>query len=747
MTVSPTTDPHAALSAKSIADQAPIGIFRADPSGRITYVNPMLERISGVSAQRSLGLSWLRSAPADTRDEAERLWQDAIAARRNFETEFRFKHPDGTIHYASIVMAAEFGPGDAVLGFTGFVADISAQRANQIALRKSERLFRLLAENATDIIVRLDLDDHVTYASPAMEEVTGYSSDETRGINPISFMHPDDAPPARECSRQLKAGEIEQAVIEYRTPHKDGHFIWVEARSRLVRNSRGEPQEVISVVRDISENKKLQAELVAAREAENQASAAQSRFLAAMSHEIRTPISGVIGMIDLIINSSNDDGQQPRYRDALAASARTLLRVVDDVLDYSRLSDVGITLEQTPFDMLATVHASIDLYRPAAEAKGLVIGLTFQAPERHAIGDATRISQILGNLLSNAIKFTDQGRINIQVERREGGWHFEVRDTGIGLSIEQQERLFQAFAQADDSIATRFGGTGLGLVLARLIVEAMGGTLTVESQPGDGATFAFDVPLQAPSGVGQLIEEPTDPPRQSSSLRLLVAEDNDVNLHYLSRLLDGMGHQVTAVTDGQAAVEAATELPFDAILLDRHMPRMNGFDAARAIRRNLSDCPLMVLVSAADPAAWGEEDDGALDLFDASVPKPVRREQLQSVLADCRPVDRSPSPGPTPGRADLEAALGIDAADELERLFRIDVGERIAAIDSALAANDLDALRQHAHAIAGAAQLIGQHGIAEAALRAESAPSDTLRQQAELLRDDCADYLSIYRPK
>lgn len=747
MARSSKSEPMHGLSDPAIADKAPIGIFRADAEGLITYINPALERISGVPASRALGNSWLRSAPAEFRDGVEREWKAAVASGQNWETEFKFTHPDASIRYASIVMAADRNPDGKVSGFAGFVTDVSEQRADQAALRKSERLFRLLAENATDIIVRLDLDDHVTYASPAMEEVTGFSAMETIGINPVSFMHPDDAAAARECSRQLKAGEIDQAVIEYRTPHKDGYYIWAEARSRLVRNSKGDPQEVISVVRNISEHKRLQSELIAAREAEKQASAAQSRFLAAMSHEIRTPISGVIGMIDLLVNVPADDVQRPRYRAALASSARTLLRVVDDVLDYSQLSDVGISLEDAPFDMFATVHAVIDLYRPAAEAKGLVVGLQFQALARHAVGDATRLSQVLGNLMSNAIKFTNSGRIDVDVEQQSDGWRLAVGDSGIGMTAEQQQRLFQAFAQADSTIATRFGGTGLGLVIARLIVEAMGGSIGVESTPGKGATFVVKIPLATPGENWQEIELLSEISPETSVLRVLVADDSEVNLLYLSRLLDGMGHQVTAVTDGQAAVNAALELPFDAILLDRHMPRMNGIDAAKAIRKGVANYPLMVMVSAADPAAQGAEEGAASPLFDAILPKPVRRERLAALLADCAPADRSrPTNGLNARSAaltEIEAALGTEAATELERLFRLDIGTRIVALGTAIEANDDPTMRYHAHAIAGAALLIGEQCIADAATRTEIAAIDMLRSKAESLRRACAHYLSV----
>ena len=742
MARSAKSDIAATTTARNIADQAPIGIFLADPAGLIVYINPALERISGVSAALALGNSWLRSAPFESRAEAERLWKIAIAEQRNLETEFRFKHSDGSVRYALIVMAAHHGPRGKLKGFTGFVTDVTDQRSDQAALRKSERLFRLLTENATDIIVRLDLEDHVTYASPAMGEVTGFSAEETRGINPISFMHPDDAPAARECSRQLKAGEIEQAVIEYRTPHKNGGYIWVEARSRLVRNRSGEPQEVISVVRNISEHKSLQLDLIAAREAEHQASAAQGRFLAAMSHEIRTPISGVIGMIELMINST-DDAQQPRYRDALASSARTLLRVVDDVLDYSRLSEVGITLERAPFDVFATVHAVIDLYRPAAEAKGLIVGLQFQAPSRIAVGDPTRISQVLGNLMSNAIKFTDAGRIDIEVEQLADHWRFAIRDDGIGLTFDQQSRLFQAFAQADSTVATRFGGTGLGLVITRLIVEAMDGAITVESIAGRGATFIVAVPLAVPAAKRQYVTHSDTITHDNKSLDILVAEDNEVNLMYLTRLLDDMGHQVTAVSDGQAALEAALNHEFHAVLLDRHMPRLDGIAAARAIRSGKNgQIPMLLLVSAAIPRTASEEQVEA-GLFDASIPKPVRRERLHAILAGSFQADESRATAPSPARADLQATLGVEAANTLERLFRTDIETRVAQLDQAIATSNAMALRQHAHAIAGAALLIGQSGIASAALRTEAASADTIGNAADRLRETCVNYLSV----
>ena len=728
-------------SALAIAERAPIGIFRADAAGRITYINPSLETISGVPAERALGSSWLRSAPAESRERVENEWKAAVAAGENWQSEFQFNHPDGSTRYASILMTAEHDLKGKLSGFVGFVTDVSELRSEQKRLRKSDRLFRLLAENAIDIIVRLDLDDHITYASPAMGEITGFTAEETTGINPISAMHPDDAPAARELSRQLKAGEIEQAVIEYRALHKDGHVIWLEGRSRLVRDSRGEPREVIGVVRDISKRKMLEQELIAVREAERQASAAQSRFLATMSHEIRTPISGVIGMIDLLINAKSEE-EQPRYRAALASSARTLLRVVDDVLDYSRLSSVGIALETRPFDMFATVHSVVDLYRPAAEAKGLTLGFQIQIVNRYVLGDATRLCQVLGNLVSNAIKFTDQGRIDIDVWQERDRWTFSVIDTGIGISDEQQQKLFHAFAQADETIAARFGGTGLGLAIAQLIVEAMGGSILVESGPGQGARFTFVALLEA--DTEQLAEGLEDNIQSDfRELDILVADDNEVNLLYLTKLLERMGHRVTAVTDGAAAVEAVRGGTFDAILMDRQMPRMDGEAAARAIREMQRDRPsLLVLVSAANSGAHGTGQRGQRGLFDATLPKPVHPEHLEAILATC---SRSPEPSDPDLRSPFDEVRSLSTADteELKRLFCLDLDERIATLQSGIETNDLIALRRQAHAIAGAAFLVGERAIGEIASSVETSATGQIVNGAMALHKACAEYLTV----
>ena len=321
-------------------------------------------------------------------------------------------------------------------------------------------------------------------------------------------------------------------------------------------------------------------------------------------------------------------------------------------------------------------------------------------------------------------------------------WKFSVIDTGIGISSEEQKKLFHAFAQADETIAARFGGTGLGLAIAQLIVEAMGGSIMVESGPGQGARFTFVALLEA--DTEQLAEGLEDDIQSNfRELDVLVADDNEVNLLYLTKLLERMGHRVTAVTDGAAAVEAVRRATFDVILMDRQMPRMDGEAAARAIREMQSDRPsLLVLVSAATSGVHGIGMHDQPGLFDASVPKPVRAEQLEAILATC---GRSSEPSNSDPRPAFNTKASLSAADdaELKRLFGLDLDKRVAALEPAIKGNDLNAVRRQAHAIAGAAFMVGERAIGEMAISVWTGTTSAMIENARELYRMCAEYLSV----
>ena len=319
---------------------------------------------------------------------------------------------------------------------------------------------------------------------------------------------------------------------------------------------------------------------------------AKSRFLATMSHEIRTPITGIKGMIDLLRNT-DIDSTQANYIDTLAVSASGLLSILDDILDYSKIESGKLTIESIVFDAVATVKNVYDLSLSLTITKGLCLSLEgLETVPKYLIGDPVRLTQILNNLVSNAIKFTEKGgavTIKLHVSRREDSsitLSIEIKDTGIGMSKDHIDHLFKPFTQADASTTRRYGGTGLGLVITKHLVELKGGTIEVESAIGAGSCFRVHLPFKV-ANSSESHPPPTAPTTQLiiRPLQILLAEDNLINQRLIRTMLQKSGHSVVAVGNGREALAAIVIGNFDAVLMDMQMPEMDGEEATRAIRK------------------------------------------------------------------------------------------------------------------------------------------------------------------
>ncbi len=361
------------------------------------------------------------------------------------------------------------------------------------------------------------------------------------------------------------------------------------------------------------------------------ANRAKSEFLATMTHELRTPLNGVLGMAQIMAMGELAPEQRERL-DTINESGAALLRIINDILDISRIEAGRLSLEPAPFSMEALNEDLAALYGPLAAEKGLAFAMTV-TPEAQGwfMGDAVRIRQVMGNLFSNALKFTDRGRVEGRVSREDDVLRLSVTDTGPGIAAQDRARLFDRFVQADGSSTRKHGGAGLGLAICRDLAALMGGTVTVESTPGEGSVFALEIALPPSEAAPR---EPAEAEAPERPVRVLIAEDNPANRLVLTTLLSQFAIHSETVEDGEAAIEAWEAGDWDAILMDIHMPRMDGLKATAGIReREQADDRPRTPIIAVTASTLAHETDGYLAAgMDGWVPKPVDARRMLETL-------------------------------------------------------------------------------------------------------------------
>jgi PAS domain S-box-containing protein len=451
----------------------------------------------------------------------------------------------------------------------------------------SEDLYRLLADNLSDTVSLWDGDGARLYSSPSIERLLGYSLAEYMVLPPDMGVNPDDYRTIVALVSTL-THEGGPRSVEYRRTRRDGNELWLESTYTSLPDHGG----LISATRDITKRKTLELALVAALEQAQQAVTAKSDFLANMTHELRTPLNAIIGFSEVLQRSRGLNGQDARHVELIQAASMTLLGVVNDVLDFSRLEAGGVDLDPQPFDPAILAEEACALVEDQAAAKTLRLVVAPGPTPRPMVGDAPRLSRVLLNFLSNAVKFTREGEVVVRLDQRGEGekavLRVEVTDTGIGIPADQIDGVFERFAQADAAVSRRFGGTGLGLAISKRLIDKMGGTIGAESRLGRGSTFWFEVPLPFAGGRDTHAVHAPRPhlaaPEFEAALRVLLVEDNAVNRELVCAMLGPFDMVIDTARDGVEGVEAAQRGSYDLILMDVQMPVMDGLTATRRIR-------------------------------------------------------------------------------------------------------------------------------------------------------------------
>lgn len=565
-----------------------------------------------------------------------------------YDLELCFTSAKGRQLWVRTIGQAEYEDGHIKRVF-GTFQDITEMRHSAVALEENRQFLKLALSGAEMSIS----DWHIPSGRILFDEnwcrILGYREDEVEQTLEFwdSLIPPEDQPAIMEAQTRYFEGRAALFEVEYRMRARDGSMHWVLERTKIVeRDSDGNPVRLSGILHDITSRKETEDRLQLALQSEKEltrkakaAERAKSEFLAAMSHEIRTPMNGILGFADLL-SQSEMDPQQRDYVHTIRRSGGALLRILDDILDYSRLEAGHLRIEAVPFSLRQMLTSVSDLMSPAAHHKGLLLETKIppQLPDRFE-GAVDRLQQVLLNLVGNAIKFTARGSVVVGVRRihEDGPCEFFVRDTGIGITASQITRIFEPFIQADNSLARRFGGTGLGLAISKRFVEKMGGRLEVESTPGAGSNFHFAIPLQQ---VQAVFPPPLPEPKfvtdaafaTSHPLTILVAEDDAVNRKLMVRILRSLGYSTLVASDGRQALEIYASHHPNCILMDLHMPEMDGIEATRLIRAIGSDGkPPFIAALTAD--VMPEERQRCIDAgMDDYLTKPLKQGLLAKTL-------------------------------------------------------------------------------------------------------------------
>jgi two-component system, sensor histidine kinase and response regulator len=549
----------------------------------------------------------------DDRARVENTMRAYLSGETPFlELECRIRHRDGSYHWLLGRGASERDERGVPFRFLGSSVDITDLKHAELALLESEERFRGTFDNAGVGIAHCEIDGRYLRVNQKFCDILGYSREELLKLSVTETTHPEEDMTQTEAYiAALAQRKIGSYSLDRRMLTKTGEVVWGNVTVSLQSYLSGAPEHTIAVIQDISERKRLQAELGAAKDAAEAANSAKDEFLANVSHEIRTPMNAILGLTELVLDTQLGDTQRQSLK-TVNSAAQNLMAIIDDLLDFSKIEAGKVELDEADFRLRSTVAEILRALATRAHRKGLELVCTIQADVPDAlIGDSGRLRQVLINLVGNAIKFTNDGEVVVSVIATpvfDGAvaLRFAIRDTGIGVSPDKQATIFRAFEQADTSTTRKYGGTGLGLTIASRFVALMGGEITVTSERDRGSTFAFTAHFRVQAEPFASMN--AAPPVLLRNMRVLIVDDNTVNRHILEEWLRSWQMEATSVGDGLAAMDALWHAvnsgrPYPLVLLDARMPDTDGLTLAAKIRERaeLSATRIILLTSGDRP--------------------------------------------------------------------------------------------------------------------------------------------------
>ncbi|XID95504.1 PAS domain S-box protein [Paenibacillaceae bacterium WGS1546] len=624
---------HQALF-KQAYEKAPIGIALMSPDGRWSGANPAMSRIFGYGSDE---LSTMTAAdmihPEDKERHLTGIRELLDGEADVFEAEARYFHKSGEIVWISqsVTLAREESGGQPLCLIVQMIDNTKSKQSEQ-KLQESIERYTSLKKYNHDAIISFGMDGRIMNGNRMAERLTGYRVEELIGTSIAGLI-------GERSLRLIFADTADYAAAETSIDHvtdKAGNAVEVLATLAPI-VIYGRTVGFYLIAKDMSEQKRLLIE----KEAAEKMNRAKSEFLAMMSHEIRTPMNGVIGMTDLLMETSLDRDQQEYVR-IMKQSGSTLLAIINDILDFSKIESGKSEMLDEPFSIGAVVSDSLNTIMSKALEKNLEVtaSLSPNVPGI-VVGDVKKLRQVLMNLLGNAIKFTPKGAVTLSVDcvRRDGHCahlRFEVRDTGIGVPEEKAQFLFEPFYQVDHFMTRETEGTGLGLAICKKLLQLMGGDIRFEPKTlPKGSSFIFNVGFRIHEDPG-FVQDATpfeEEGKAPNPLRILIAEDHPVNRLVLRRTIEKLGYEATVVSNGAEAIEEVRRVSYDLIFMDVQMPVMDGVQAARSIKADETVDPKPCIVAVTAYALQGDREKYLEAGMDEYVSKPINKENIASIIA------------------------------------------------------------------------------------------------------------------
>jgi two-component system sensor histidine kinase/response regulator len=612
---------------REVLESVPDGVVTVDKEGKVTGWNREAVKLFGWTVEEALGKP-LDDLVSTGSGKNEIACKNVIEGQviRGLECTRRGRNQLEKKVFVSVAPITVEGVNE---GAVGIYTDLSNRETILEKLRENEIRFRTITESAQDAVIIMDDDGRVSFFNTSAERMFGYHRSETVGQKLHELIAPDAYWEMFEMGfrdfRSAGRGIMVGRVVEMEGRRKNGSLFPVELSVSSFFMNDG--WHATGILRDITERKKTELELIEAREGALNAARTKSEFLANMSHEIRTPLNAILGTTDLLLETEITP-RQKNYLRVCRNAGDNLLALISDILDISKVEAGRIELEEIPFDLYENMERTCETLALRTHEKGLELNCRiYPSTPRWVTGDPSRLRQVLTNLIGNSIKFTEKGEVTVEVQSKgKDGLTFSIIDTGIGIPEGKVESIFMSFTQADSSHTRRYGGTGLGLTICRKLVELMGGEISVKSEVGKGSTFTFYCRMPE-------IEPPLtvmrDENKEIAGRRMLVVDDNENTRMILKDILTGWDAAVDTVSNGETAVEMAGKTQYDVILLDCTMPEIDGFETATFMRRNGLSTDSVILMLTSDDSG-SRADACSKYQIDHFLVKPVRIDELRT---------------------------------------------------------------------------------------------------------------------